>query len=146
MRFLLVDRITSLESGKRATAVKNVSLTEDFFEHHFPEHPIMPGVLITECMVQLADWLLREQRDFESVGLPSGFDSVKFHHFVRPGDQLIIEVELTGSENATYHFTGQAKRDKQVVTSARFSMHLRPAEELQRPIDSRRLFEIICGH
>jgi 3-hydroxymyristoyl/3-hydroxydecanoyl-(acyl carrier protein) dehydratase len=146
MRFLLVDRITSLESGKRATALKNVSLTEDFFEYHFPEHPIMPGVLITESMVQLADWLLREQRDFESVGLPSGFDSVKFHHLVRPGDQLIVEVELVGNENATYQFTGQAKREKQVVTSARFSMHLRPAEELQRPTDSRRLFQIICGH
>lgn len=144
MRFLLVDRITALESGKRATGVKNVSLTEDFFEHHFPEHPIMPGMLITECMVQLADWLLREQRDFDSVGLPSVFESVKFHHFVRPGDQLVLDVEQVGNEDSHYQFRGQATRSKQVVAIARFTMHLRPAEELQAPEESRRLFKMIC--
>lgn len=143
MRFLLVDRITALERGKRATAVKNISLSEDFFEHHFPDHPIMPGVLITECMVQLADWLLREERDFDSVALPLAFESVKFHHFVRPGDQLILEVELVGSENGHYQFRGQASRNKEVVAMARFTMCLRPAEELQPPDESRRLFDIL---
>jgi 3-hydroxyacyl-[acyl-carrier-protein] dehydratase len=145
MRFLLVDRITALESGKRATGVKNVSLSEDFFEHHFPDHPVMPGVLITECMVQLADWLLREQRDFDFVGLPSAFESVKFHHFVRPGDQLVVDVELVGNDGSDYQFRGQAMRNEQVVAMARFTMHLRPAEELQPPEESRRLFKIISG-
>jgi 3-hydroxymyristoyl/3-hydroxydecanoyl-(acyl carrier protein) dehydratase len=123
--------------------VKNISLSEDFFEHHFPDHPIMPGVLITECMVQLADWLLREERDFDSVALPLAFESVKFHHFVRPGDQLILEVELVGNENGRYQFRGHASRNKEVVAMARFTMCLRPAEELQPPEESRRLFDML---
>ena len=88
MRFLLVDRIRELESGKRAVGVKNVTLSEDFFTHHFPYHPIMPGALIMECLVQLADWMLRESTAFESVAMPSTVDSLKFYKLVRPGDQL----------------------------------------------------------
>jgi 3-hydroxyacyl-[acyl-carrier-protein] dehydratase len=143
MRFLLVDRITSLQRGKCATAVKNISLSEDFFEHHFPQRPIMPGVLITECFVQLADWLLRETRDFDSVALPSAFESVKFHHLVCPGDQLVLNVELVASENGHYQFKGEASRNQQVVAAARFTMHLRPAEEFQPAEESRRLFNML---
>jgi len=146
MRFLLVDRITAIETGKRASAVKSVSLTEDFFEHHFPDHPIMPGVLITECMVQLADWLLREQRNFESVGLPSAFESVKFHNLVRPGDQLVLDVELTSNDDGKYQFKGQATCNQQVVAVARFTMHLIPAEDLQPAEESRRLFAILRSY
>ena len=145
MRFLLVDRITELDSGKRATGVKNVSLSEDFFAHHFPDHPIMPGALITECMVQLADWILREERDFNSVGLPSSFEAVKFHHLVHPGDQLVLDVELIANENSHYQFSGKARCGTQVVAKARFTMDLRPAEELQPREESRRLFNMLRG-
>ena len=86
MRFLLVDRITHMEKGKRATGIKNVTLSEDFFTFHFPDHPIMPGALIAECLVQLADWTVRDSEDFASVALPSAFETIKFHHLVRPGD------------------------------------------------------------
>src|SRR5678816_1482356 len=98
MRFLLIDRITQLDRGTRARALKNVTLSEDYFTHHFPDQPIMPGALITECLVQLADWVLREREDFNVVALPSSFESVKFHQLVRPGDQLELEVELVGEE------------------------------------------------
>src|SRR6266849_4316503 len=122
MRFLLVDRITEIESGKRAVGVKNVTLSEDFFTHHFPNHPIMPGALITECLVQLADWLLRESTGFESIGTPASFDSLKFYKMVRPGDQLKLEVELTSRENGTCAMSGKARCEDETVAAGRFTM------------------------
>lgn len=143
MRFFLVDRITSLESGKRATALKNVTLSEDFFTHHFPDHPIMPGALITECLVQLADWVLREKEAFASVALPVSFEKVKFYHLVRPGDCLCLDVELVDQVAGEYCFRAQASCGGQVVAVARFNMQLQPAEELLSPEESSRHFAMI---
>ena len=145
MRFLLVDRITELDSGKRAAGVKNVTLSEDFFTHHFPFHPIMPGALITECLVQLADWLLRESAAFESVAVPSAFDSLKFYRLVRPGDQLKLEVEIVSRQGDTCVIRGQARCEDETVASGRFSMTLHPAEELQSPAESRKYYRMIRG-
>jgi 3-hydroxyacyl-[acyl-carrier-protein] dehydratase len=138
-----VDRITELESGKRAAAVKNVTMSEDFFAHHFPDHPIMPGALITECLVQLADWLLRENGDFDCVGMPSSFDTIKFHRLVRPGDQLRLEVALLGNDDGQYCFQGHARCDGHVVAAARFTMSLTPAKDLLPAEESKRLFNLI---
>jgi len=145
MRFLLVDRITSFESGKRASGIKNVTLSEDFFTHHFPNHPIMPGALITECLVQLADWVVRECHDFNCIGLPASFETLKFHRLVRPGDQLRLEVELLGTENGHCSFKGQARCENEVVAAARFTLHIEPAEAFQPRDESQRLFELISA-
>lgn len=145
MRFLLVDRITELDSGRRAAGVKNVTLSEDFFAHHFPFHPIMPGALITECLVQLADWMLRESEGFTSIGTPASFDSLKFYRLVRPGDQLRLEVELVSRENGHCVLRGQARCEDETVASGKFTMSLRPAEEFQSADESRRLFRMIRG-
>jgi 3-hydroxyacyl-[acyl-carrier-protein] dehydratase len=145
MRFLLVDRITELESGKRAAGIKNVTLSEDFFTHHFPFHPIMPGALITECLVQLADWLLRESADFEVIGTPSTFDSLKFYKLVRPGDQLRLEVELVARENDRCTLRGRAGIGEDTVARGRFTMTLRQASEFQSPEEARRYYAMIRG-
>jgi 3-hydroxyacyl-[acyl-carrier-protein] dehydratase len=143
MRFLLVDRITELDSGKRAAGVKNVTLSEDFFTHHFPFHPIMPGALITECLVQLADWMLRESTAFASVATPSTFDSLKFYKLVRPGDQLKLEVELVSQENGECVIRGRAKCETDTVAAGRFTMTLRPADEFQSAGEIRKLYRMI---
>jgi 3-hydroxyacyl-[acyl-carrier-protein] dehydratase len=145
MRFLLVDRITALESGKRAAGVKNVTLSEDFFTHHFPFHPIMPGALITECLVQLADWLIREHSDFESIATPDSFDSLKFYRLVRPGDQLKLDVEVVGRDSDRCDVRGEVRCDNEKVAVGRFSMTLRPAEAFQPAEDARRLYRMIRG-
>jgi 3-hydroxyacyl-[acyl-carrier-protein] dehydratase len=145
MRFLLVDRITELDSGKRAAGVKNVTLSEDFFTHHFPFHPIMPGALITECLVQLADWMLRESVAFESVAVPATFDSLKFYRLVRPGDQLKLEVELVSRENDLCVIRGQARCEGETAAAGRFTMALRPAEEFQSPDEARKFYRMIRG-
>lgn len=99
MRFLLIDRIDSWEPGKAATAVKNVSLSEDFFDDHFPEKPIMPGVLILEGIAQLSGLLL-EETVLNSTGrrikaLMSIVEKAKFRGPVYPGDQLTYSTSIS---------------------------------------------------
>ncbi|MFB3882786.1 MAG: 3-hydroxyacyl-ACP dehydratase FabZ [Armatimonadota bacterium] len=98
MRFLLIDRITTWEPGRAATATKNVSLSEDFFEDHFPEKPIMPGVLMLEGMAQLAGMLLEESARQASglrvKALLSLVERAKFRSPVYPGEQIEYRVTL----------------------------------------------------
>ena len=133
MRFLLVDRITDLERDSRATGLKNVTLSEDFFTQHFPGHPIMPGALITECLVQLADWLLRESGDFNCISFPSRIELVKFHKLVHPGDQLQLDVQITGRENGLFQIRGEARCRNEIVAAARLEMRTQPVADFQAP-------------
>ena len=94
--FLLVDRITELEIGKRAVGIKNVTVNEPFFQGHFPEYPIMPGVLIVEAMAQVgAVAMLSVEENKGKIGVFASIDKVKFKREVRPGDTLRMEVEMT---------------------------------------------------
>jgi UDP-3-O-[3-hydroxymyristoyl] N-acetylglucosamine deacetylase/3-hydroxyacyl-[acyl-carrier-protein] dehydratase len=91
--FLLVDKVLELEPGKRIKALKNVSFNEQFFQGHFPKHPIMPGVLIVEAMAQAGGiLLLSEEENAGKLVYFTGIDKVKFRKPVFPGDQLILEV------------------------------------------------------
>jgi 3-hydroxyacyl-[acyl-carrier-protein] dehydratase len=93
--FLLVDRITELEPGKRIVGLKNVSANEPFFQGHFPSEPVMPGVLILEALAQVSCVLvLREWNLPGCVSLFTGADEVAFRRKVVPGDQLRLEVEI----------------------------------------------------
>ena len=92
--FLLVDRILELEPGKRAVGLKNVTMNEQFFTGHFPGNPIMPGVLIVEHAAQVGGvLLLATTKNAGKLALFAGIDEMKFRRQVRPGDQLITEVE-----------------------------------------------------
>ncbi|MBK9711692.1 MAG: 3-hydroxyacyl-ACP dehydratase FabZ [Kouleothrix sp.] len=93
--FLLIDRILELEPGKRAVGEKLVSIGEPYFQGHFPDYPIMPGVLIVEALAQtacVAALILPENRD--KIGLFAGLDGVRFKRPVRPGDTLRLEVQF----------------------------------------------------
>ena len=98
MRFILIDRITRWEAGKTATAVKNVALSEDFFDDHFPNKPILPGVLMLEGMAQLSGLLLEEavfeQYDQRLKALLSQVAKAKFRSPVYPGDRLAYTAEI----------------------------------------------------
>lgn len=94
--FLLVDRVLEVEEGKRAVAIKNVTINEPFFQGHFPGNPIMPGVLIVEAMAQVGLIAIKTQEENkDKLGVFAGIDSMRFKEQVRPGDTLTIEVELT---------------------------------------------------
>lgn len=98
MRFLLIDRITSWQPGSRATAIKNVALSEDFFDDHFPMKPIMPGVLLVEGMAQLGGVLLEESVRLQEArkikALMSLIENAKFRVPVVPGDQVEYTTEV----------------------------------------------------
>jgi 3-hydroxymyristoyl/3-hydroxydecanoyl-(acyl carrier protein) dehydratase len=105
----------------------------------------MPGTLIVECLVQLADWLIREHRSFEYAGLPASFESVKFHRLVRPGDQLQLGVEVVEADAQRYRLRGNAQCEQQTVAVTRFTMDLAPAHELQPVLDAKFFFRLIRG-
>jgi 3-hydroxyacyl-[acyl-carrier-protein] dehydratase len=99
MRFFLIDRITQWQPGIAAEATKNVALSEDYFDDHFPRRPLMPGVLMVEGMVQLAGLLLetafKEQRHRDAKAVLAVLERTKFRDMVRPGDTLRYRVEVT---------------------------------------------------
>ncbi|TVO69419.1 3-hydroxyacyl-ACP dehydratase FabZ [Denitromonas ohlonensis] len=120
--FLLVDRVIELEEGKRVVAIKNVTINEPFFPGHFPNHPVMPGVLIVEAMAQAAAVLsfktMGVMPDENSLVLFAGIDNVRFKRPVTPGDQLVMEVEIVNSKRNIYKYHGVARVDGLVAAEA----------------------------
>jgi 3-hydroxyacyl-[acyl-carrier-protein] dehydratase len=93
--FLLVDRILEVEEGKKAVGLKNVSANEEFFNGHFPDYPVMPGVLIVEALAQVgAVAMLKKEENQGRLAFFAGIDNCRFKKQVRPGDQLRLEVEI----------------------------------------------------
>ena len=93
--FLLVDRITECVPGKYSKGYKNVSMNEEFFQGHFPENPIMPGVLLLEAMAQCSAPILMSLDAFkDKLCLFAGMENVRFKQIVRPGDRFDMEIQL----------------------------------------------------
>lgn len=95
MRFTFVDRINKIEPGVSISAVKNLTMAEDYLQDHFPLFPIMPGVLMLESLYQAGAWLVRGSEDFRhSVVQLAEAKNVKFNDFVEPGESLVIEASI----------------------------------------------------
>ncbi len=93
--FLLVDKVIELEPGKRAVGIKNVSANEPFFQGHFPDYPIMPGVLVVEALAQIAGIAVAViEENKGKLGVFASIDSMKFKNQVLPGDVLTLEAEI----------------------------------------------------
>ena len=119
--FIMVDRILELTPGEKAIALKNVTINEPFFQGHFPENPIMPGVLIIEAMGQAGAVLAAESLEREPHGSLiyfMGMDKVKFRKPVAPGDQLIFEMKFLKQRRNVFRMSGTAYVDKNVVAQA----------------------------
>lgn len=93
--FLLVDRVIELEAGKRAVGIKNVSMNEPFFQGHFPNYPVMPGVLIAEALAQLGAVAVLSCDEYrDKLPVFAGMDKFRFRRQVMPGDQLRLEADI----------------------------------------------------
>ena len=122
--FLLIDRMVDVVLGESATGIKNVSANEPFFAGHFPNHPVMPGVLIIECMAQTSAVLVVKTLGPEAAGKVVYFmsiDSAKFRRPVMPGDQMHVEVHRKQRRGPVWKFQGVAKVDGAVVAEAVYS-------------------------
>ena len=130
--FLLIDRVLDFTTGKNLTAIKNVSFNEPHFIGHFPDQPIMPGVLIIEALAQATGILAFKSE----VGNPLtgqiymlvGVDKVRFKKTVEPGDQLKLYVEVMTVKRGIWKFNCRATIEEQLVTSAEIICTQKPAE------------------
>jgi len=120
--FLLVDRVLSMELGKEIVALKNVSINEPFFPGHFPNHPVMPGVLIIEAMAQAAAILSFKTTDTrpsdDTIYYFAGIDNARFKKPVLAGDQLILKVKIERTMRGLWKYSGQALVDGAVAAEA----------------------------
>lgn len=143
MRFIFVDRITKMEKEKVANGIKNLAMSEDFFEHHFPFFPVMPGVLILEAMVQLSSWLVSYSTEFKFFGLLSRLFEAKFRHSVQPGDSLEVQVEWIERTDTGIVFQGRVLRGAEMVAKARFESKLVTIEQNEEKASLEKLYQFL---
>ena len=126
--FLLVDRIIEIEYGVRAVGIKNVSIGEPFFQGHFPDYPVMPGVLIVEALAQVGAVALLTTAEYEGkLALFDGIDKVRFKRQVKPGDVLRLEVELAQVRRDIGTGTGTATVDGELACRGGFMFAIVPS-------------------
>jgi 3-hydroxyacyl-[acyl-carrier-protein] dehydratase len=124
--FLLVDRVLELEPRKSITALKNVTMNEPFFQGHFPDFPVMPGVLIIEALAQTAALLtFSEVREENAIYYFAGIDGARFKRPVLPGDQLIMTAKLERERAGIYKFQVQAMVDGELAAEANITCAVR---------------------
>ena len=117
--FLLVDRIEEVEPGVRAVGIKNVTQNEPFFQGHFPDYPVMPGVLIVEAMAQVgAVGVMVNEEYRQKLALFAGIDGVRFRRQIVPGDVLRMEVEIDRLKGRVGRGRGEATVDGERVCEA----------------------------
>ena len=125
--FLLIDKITDIDLNKCITGIKAVTFNEPYFPGHFPEHPVMPGVLILEGMAQTAACLI--SYEYQSLSKNklvffTGIDKAKFRKPVTPGCELFFKINLITSKRSLYKFSGEAFIEEKLVASSEFSAML----------------------
>jgi len=118
--FLLVDRVIEVEPAERLLAIKNVTINEPFFQGHFPEKPVMPGVLIIEALAQATGLLAMESEEVagKAIYYLVDVDKARFKRPVVPGDQLNLEVSVLKQRRGIWTFTGKGTVDGAICASA----------------------------
>ena len=150
MRFSLIDRITAIQAGESVTAIKNLTLAEEYLADHFPGFPVMPGVLMVESLVQAGAWLMRYSEDFRySTVLLKQAKAIKFNSFLTPGKSLLVEASVHKREGTAWTLKAAGTVDGVSTVSARITLEqfnlsdrnpeLAQSDEL-RIAEMRRLF------
>lgn len=127
--FLLVDRVLAIEKGRHITALKNVTINEPFFQGHFPQRPVMPGVLMLEALAQAAALLAFDALDAApedgSIYYFAGIDNARFKRPVEPGDQLILTAELLRMKAGIFKFKTSARVGDELAVEAELTCAMR---------------------
>jgi len=144
MRYLLIDRITAWQPGKMIKGIKNVAMSEDFLEYHFPRNPIMPGVLLLEAITQLTGWLEAASSDFREWFLVNKVLRCNFYSFALPGDQVEIEVTSIAVDTPgtkRYRGLGTVNGKKRILVD--FEGELHPLEDLEERDGQKKYFSLL---
>ena len=120
MRFMLIDRIVELQGGTKITAVKNLTMAEEYLADHFPHFPVMPGVLMLEAMTQAGAWLVRHSEDFaHGMVVLKQANNVKYGQFVEPGQMLTVSAELVSQSDTEAKLKASGSLDGRMIVSGR---------------------------
>lgn len=127
--FLMVDRVVEREEGKRVVALKNVTVNEPFFQGHYPQTPVMPGVMIVEAMAQTGGLAVGGAPDADVIPLLAAIEKARFREVVKPGDQLVITAEVQAMRSSLVKISAQATVDGKVVAESNLTFVLAPRED-----------------
>jgi len=123
MKFVLIDKIISLEAGKSCTAVKSVSLAEEYLADHFPTFPVLPGVLLLEGLIETAAWLVRQSENYaHSMVLLETVRNVKYKSFAAPGTQITYTVTAKSIEENKSTFAGEGVCGDKPIVEAKLTL------------------------
>lgn len=148
MRHYWVDRVAELVVGTRAVGFKNVALSEDVFDEHFPGNPILPGIYVLEGLAQTAGVLLYRSTGCRRLAVLSSADRIKFVSFARPGDVIQMEVEIDSMADSAARVRGTARVGDRVVASVVMTLLLVNPDELIPPTyrpQWERAMAVWCG-
>jgi 3-hydroxyacyl-[acyl-carrier-protein] dehydratase len=149
MRFFLLDRITRWDVGAAAEAIKNVALSEDFFDDHFPRRPVMPGVLIVEGMAQLSGLLLEASLEKKygknAKAVLTVLERTKFRALVKPGDSLLYRAEVVSVNEAGGKTKATASRNGEAVVATEMVFAFKYIADPMLETKRRKLMEMWMG-
>jgi 3-hydroxyacyl-[acyl-carrier-protein] dehydratase len=144
MRYFLVDRILEWDPAERISGVKNVAMSEDYLEFHFPKQPIMPGVMLLEALVQLAGWLQAASSEFQSWFLLTKVRKCNFYGFVLPGDQVELEIrKVSDAPSGLSAFDGLGKVAGKKKIKVAFEGEIVPVEQIEDVAEQKRFFQVL---
>lgn len=144
MRYLMVDHIVEWKSNEQIKGIKNVAMSEDFLEFHFPKNPIMPGVLLLEALAQLTGWLEAASSDFKNWFLLNKVYKCNFYGFAFPGDQVKLEVQsVFESDSNIKRYKGMGMVDGKKKIKVEFGGSIKPLEEIEDIDEQKRVFQLL---
>ena len=144
MRYFLIDHIVEWKSEEKIKGIKNVAMSEDFLEFHFPKNPIMPGVLLLESLVQLAGWLEAASSDFNNWFLINKVNKSNFYGFAYPGDQVELVLEpMPGANSSAKTYKGIGTVCGKKIIKAEFEGKIIPLSEIENTDEQKRFFQVL---